>query len=429
MNAAEVERALLSRELPGILAQDQEWVAPAYDSLSIANLPASVAALFGLDLPGALPPLPRELWSEWVPGLRRVVLVIVDGLGYRLLQRQWNAGEGQALARIAAAGGLVPLTSVFPSTTDAALTSLHTGVAPATHGWLAWEMYLRELGVAANAVFLSPVWSQQRDLLLEWGLQPETSIPVPTLSSRLGLADVASAAVISRLFEPSGFTRMLYRGVQRIVGHYQASDFWTHVRQLLRETRGRRTLITAYWGGLDTLGHAYNPGTEPWDAELRNLDYLLSEEFLARLPDQDRKGTLLLITADHGQIRIPPDHILTANEDGELSGHLQVPIMGESRAAFVYPRPGRRERICEYLETAFPGWFHIVRAEQALEAGLMGTPVLDESRARTGELLVLPRADYALQRARPRSPLLGRHGGLTAQEMLVPLIGTRLDAA
>ncbi|NIV33463.1 MAG: alkaline phosphatase family protein, partial [Anaerolineae bacterium] len=84
------------------------------------------------------------------------------------------SGEGQALSALARAGRLIPLTSVFPSTTDAALVSLSTGRPPAEHGWLAYTMYLRELGIAANAILLSSVWTRKTDELLGWGLDPST---------------------------------------------------------------------------------------------------------------------------------------------------------------------------------------------------------------------------------------------------------------
>jgi len=428
MDATELEEALLSRSLPVPTPPGEGWVAPAYSDLSIANLPATIAALLGIDLPGALPALPPQMWQDWTAGLRRVVLVIVDGLGYRLLRRRWAMGDGQPLADVASSGRLVPLTSVFPSTTDAALMSLQTGVPPATHGWLAWEMYLREIGMAANGVLLCPIWSRHRDLLLEWGLKPEALVTTPTLAMRLSQAGILTAALAARHFEGSGFSQMLYRGMQQMRGHLHASDFWVQLRHLLHETAGRPAFISAYWSGLDTVGHGYGPGTDLWEAEFRTISHLLSQEFLARLSSTEREGTLLLITADHGQIYIPADHILTADEDPQLSGHLMVPIVGESRAAFVYPRPGRAQAARDYLEGAFPARFEVLSSADALDSGLMGRPVFDESYARAGELLVLARADYALQRSRPRGPLVGRHGGLSAEEMLVPLIGARLEA-
>jgi hypothetical protein len=289
-------------------------------------------------------------------------------------------------------------------------------------------MYLRELGIAANAILLCPAWTRQSDLLLDWGLDLKSLVTVPRLAEQLAGVGVRTGAVLSAYLRYSGFTRMLYRGVGEIRGHRGASDLWVHLRTMLAETRGRRAFLTAYWGGLDSIGHAYGQDTDQWAAEFRTVSHLLEREFLSELPPADREGTLLLITADHGMVRIPADKILTANEDEHLKAHLQVPIMGESRAAFVYPRTGRSQAIRDYLEQAFPGWFTVIDSRKALDAGLMGLPVGDDAYARAGELLVLPNGDHALQRAKPSVSLVGRHGGLTPEEMLVPLIATRLEA-
>jgi hypothetical protein len=428
MDVTEIERTILNGHLPGLLPATEGWVLPHYDGLSIASLPAMVAALLGSELPGALVAPPTELWADWLPGLRRVVLVILDALGYRMLQRMWAAGEGRPFRRLANAGKIVPLTSIFPSTTAAALVSLRTGVPPAEHGWLAYELYLREWGIAANAILLCPVWTRRGGLLVDWGMDPESLVSIPTLAGYLADTGVTVGAVLSRYLKDSGFTRMLYRDVSEIRGHLQASDLWVHLRHLLADTRDRPAFLTAYWSGLDTLAHAYGPRTDLWEAEFRTVGHLLEREFLDALPAEDREGTLLLVTADHGQILVPPEQILIANEDPELKRHLLVPVTGESRAAFVYPRRGHREALCEYLEEAFPGWFTILDSTAALDAGLMGKPIADETYARAGELLVLPRGAHALQRARIPVPLLGRHGGLSQEEMLVPLIGARLEA-
>jgi hypothetical protein len=428
MNPTEIEHLLLSRQMRDLLPATEGWVLPHYEGLSIANIPATIAVLLGSDLPGALPPLPSELWADWRTGLRRIVLVILDALGYRMLQRMMARGEGQGFHDIMEAGRLVPLTSVFPSTTDAALVSIQTGRPPAEHGWLAYTMYLRELGIASNAILLCPVWTRQPDLLLEWGLDLETLVTVPTLAQQLATLSIPTKAAFYTGFRNTGFSRMLYRGVDETRGHHHASDFWVQLQHILAETRGQPVLITGYWSGLDTLAHAYGPDTDLWEAEFRMVSHLLAGEFLSQLPAQDREGTLLLVTADHGQIHVPPERILSAKRDPILSQHLMVPIMGESRAAFVYPRPGRTDAIHNYLTETYPDWFVILDSARALEAGLMGKPVTDESYARAGELLVLPRGDRALQMGQPPVPLLGRHGGLTQQEMLVPLLGARLEA-
>jgi len=428
MDAHHIERLLTDRQIPDLLPVAEGWVLPHYEGLSIANLPATIAALLGTNLPGALPTLPEQIWSGWLPGLRRVVLVILDALGYRMLQRMSATGEGQAFSVLAEAGRLIPITSVFPSTTDAALVSMSTGRPPAEHSWLAYTMYLRELGVAANAILLSPAWTRRTDELLEWGLDLSSLIPVPRLAERLASVDVKTCAVFYAGFRNTGFSTMLYEGVIERRGHLHGSDFWVQLRQILAETRGSRAFITAYWSGLDTLAHAYGPETEHCEAEFHTLDHLLARQFLECISAADQEGTLLLITADHGQIHVPPEQILNADQDPELSQHLMVPVMGESRAAFIHPRPGRSKAIRDRLETSYPNWFVVRDSVEVLESGLLGKPIADETYARAGELMVLPRGTRALQHTVPSVSLVGRHGGLSREEMLVPLFGARLEA-
>jgi predicted AlkP superfamily pyrophosphatase or phosphodiesterase len=115
-----------------------------------------------------------------MPGLRRIVLIVLDALGYHSIEKMLARGDGKVLSDLSEAGCLVPLTSVFPSTTDAALISLQTGRSPAEHGWLAYTLYLREVGITSNAILLSPIWTRQPDLLVDWGLDPEQLVTVPT---------------------------------------------------------------------------------------------------------------------------------------------------------------------------------------------------------------------------------------------------------
>ena len=428
MDAQHIEQLLTDRQMPDLLPSAEGWVLPHYDGLSIANLPATIAELLGTNLPGALPALPEDVWSEWLPGLRRVVLVILDALGYRMFQRMSVSSTGGSFSVLAKAGHLIPITSVFPSTTDAALVSMSTGRPPAEHGWLAYTMYLRELGIAANAILLSPAWTRRTDELLGWGLDSSTLIPVPRLSERLASVDVKTGAVFYAGFRNTGFSTMLYQGVAERRSHLHASDLWVQLRQLLAETRGSRAFITAYWSGLDTVAHAYGPETAHCEAEFQAMDHLLAQQFLGSISAADREGTLLLITADHGQIHIPPEQIVNADQDPALSQHLMVPIMGESRAAFIHPRPGRSRAIRNRLEQSYPNSFVVRDSVEVLEAGLLGKPIADETYARAGELMVLPRGARALQQTEPSVALVGRHGGLTPEEMLVPLIGARLEA-
>src|SRR5512143_1514923 len=94
--AAQVESAL-QLGIPPFAAQlgdDVVW--PRYDGYSIANLPATFAAILGAQLPApALAPLPAELWRDVGRqagrDARRVVFVLIDALGYDRFRSVWDA--------------------------------------------------------------------------------------------------------------------------------------------------------------------------------------------------------------------------------------------------------------------------------------------------------------------------------------------------
>ena len=117
-------------------------VHPAYDGLSILNVPSSLCRWLGApDLPH--PAINHTEFDDLASGARQVVVLLVDAVGLNLFER-WLEGRAQSLHPLVSSGLLGALTSVVPSTTSAALTTLWTGRSPAEHGILGYELFLRE---------------------------------------------------------------------------------------------------------------------------------------------------------------------------------------------------------------------------------------------------------------------------------------------
>ena len=115
---------------------------------------------------------------------------------------------------LAEAGRLVPITSTFPSTTNTVLTTLWTGHSPAAHGVLAFELYLRELGVAASTLFFWPIHRRRRDSLAEWGVDARTFVPVPGLAERLADQGIVTRGFLSKAYADSILSRIHRRGMR-----------------------------------------------------------------------------------------------------------------------------------------------------------------------------------------------------------------------
>jgi len=170
----------------GSLNLPPEFVAPNYGGRSIVNVPASIVNIFGGRM--RTPPLDAAILAPLTSGVKRVVLLLVDALGFRELNRALERNAQNGFHQLTRSGAmLVPLTSVFPSTTTAALTALWSGYTPAEHGFMGYQLFLREFHVRADMITFSPTATEKlaNAELLAAGLKPEKFLQVPSLPQTL----------------------------------------------------------------------------------------------------------------------------------------------------------------------------------------------------------------------------------------------------
>jgi hypothetical protein len=321
---------------------------------------------------------------------------------------------------------LAPLTSVVPSTTTSALTSLWTGRSPAEHGIVGYELLLRDLGLIANMITLSPATLETpRGLLERAGLRPESLLPVPTLTHRLNQAGIEVHAFVGNSIRASGLSRMHYSGAT-LHGFGSPADLWQGVRDTV-EARPQPRLVWAYYSGVDALSHIYSPDSVQVEVEFAHFVHAMLDVFIQRLARPLRRETLLLLFADHGQVATTPSPHFELRHHPELTRRLHLPPTGEARHAYLYLRPGQAGAVEEYLERTWPGAFSTIHSDHALDSGLYGPGTPDPATAgRLGDRVVLGRGSAYLWWSSKEDALLGRHGSVSADEMLVPLLAFRV---
>ncbi|MDI7274714.1 MAG: alkaline phosphatase family protein, partial [Anaerolineae bacterium] len=348
--AADLERHLVQQRAPTFagLGLPADLVFPCY-AFSIANLPATLAALLGGELPGAAPPLPRTMWGDLADSLQRVVCIILDAVGWKHLSALFEDERELSLAQLAREGRFFPITSVFPSTTTSALVTLWTGYPPAQHGLVGHMMLLHELGFIADMLYFSPAGAPSRDQLLERGVSLDTFLPVPGLAQVLAQQGIATRALISADLARTAFSRLCFRGVAEVASFITEADMWVRIREMLSAHRRERLLLVGYLDEIDGIGHLHGPGSDAWRAEFRSMAFSLRHEFLSRLTAEERRHTLFVLTADHGQLAQPaapvalPDH-------PELQEHLLLPSTGSLRAAYLYACQDEVELARQYFD-------------------------------------------------------------------------------
>ena len=400
---------------------------PQYQGQSILNIPDTICKLLDIPSLGGVPLIP-EILTPLGDDAQKVVLVLMDALSLRQLQ-QWMEDEpGLVWNRLAGEGILAPITSIVPSTTSTAITTLWTGASPAQHGILGYELWLKEYGVTANMIEHKPITYQGGvGSLKQAGFSPDTFLPVQTITPHFEKHGVSINAFQHYSIIGSGLSEMIMKEANRQPISTPA-DLWVSLRQKLEATAGERSISWVYWGAVDGLSHFNGPFNERVKAEFSSFSFAFEQNFLNKLTPQARKNTLVILTADHGQITTnnQDTHYNLVNHP-DFTRRLHMLPTGENRLAYLYIRPGQTEAVQEYIQRAWPNQFAILEPEYAVEKGLFGpgTPY-ERVYERLGDLIVAARGDAYWWWANKKNPLIGRHGGLSPDEMLVPFLAVRL---
>jgi hypothetical protein len=419
------KKQLSGKKLP------QGFVAPKYDGQSILNVPDSICRWMhipeigeGALAPEILAPLGGGSRGG---GFRRVILILMDALALHRLQQWMDDGTAPIWRDLLADGLLAPLTSISPSTTSAALTTLWTGRSPASHGILGYEVWLKEYGMVANMILHAPMtFRSEVGSLSKAGFKPQDFLSLPTFGPHLRANGITPYAFQHHSIAHSGLSQMFQREIE-INGFVSSADLWVSLRQIIERKPNERQYIWTYWGGVDTLSHFYGPDDERAVAEFSHFSAAFEKFFLRQLSPAARKDTLVLLTADHGQIRTPLVSNHSLKNHPELYPHLTIAPTGENRMTYFYLRPGSEAFVRDYLQAHWPAGCTIFTREEALAAGLFGPGAHHPGlRDRIGDLIVFWHEDAYLWWADKDDFMLGRHGGLHWQEMLVPFLGTRL---
>ncbi|MEN6478349.1 MAG: alkaline phosphatase family protein [Anaerolineales bacterium] len=426
---ASVEQALRAARWPDLPELDApEFVLPWYSGRSLANVPATVGALLGTRAIGGLAPLDELYWRQRFGPVEHVVLVLIDALGYLQLRTMLAREPESILSRMAERGTLLPMTSVCPSTTVTALTTLGPAESPAVHGVLGYELWLREYGVLTEMIGLKPVYSAASTDLLSWGFQPEAFVPVPGLGHWLAESGVRATAHVAEQFVSSGLTRMCYRGYARVIGHQGLPSLWENLGADLAAAGRQRSFHYVYWGGIDHAIHLHGADTPDWPRAYREIGATLGDWLERWLHTAPVPNTLLLVCADHGFVSTPEDQAYVS-EGSPLEAELLVPSSGEARCAYLHtlagPSPETRARLSEALGPDYS----LIETPRALRAGLFGPgQPCAEAPSRLGHYVAVAHGQHYIDRLRRAAWMRGRHGGLAAAEMLVPWLAVRADA-
>ncbi|MCX6095450.1 MAG: alkaline phosphatase family protein, partial [Candidatus Bipolaricaulota bacterium] len=313
-----IEARLRSRTFDGLPAG--KAVVPDYLEYSICAVPGLVRTLFH-EPGGAEGHLYAAVASAVRGPVDRVILLVIDGLGFYHLASLLERFPDLYLHSLIERGAFVPITSVFPSTTVSALTTFSTGLTPQEHGMVGYRLYLRETSSITNMIRLS----------------------------LLG----------------SGLSNLLYGASDQLHPSTNLSDMLVTARHVVQRAAGK-VFVHLYWSETDSIAHVHGPRTEEFTAELRAVDAALGREL------GESRGAVLVITSDHGFVTMERQDYTRIDEDPLLMRDLVLPPVGEPRASYLFVREGRRRAVADRIAERFAGDLVCLDSHEALERGLFG---------------------------------------------------------
>lgn len=360
----------------------EQPVLPDYAGACTSNV--MNALLDGPDDPPAWMP------SE-VAGADQVVLLVVDGLGWTQMLDRLDLLPN--IARLARSR----ITTVCPTTTATALTSITSGLTPGEHGVMGYRMHIR--GEVLNVLRWSTGRGDARESIDPLEVQPNEAFggqrpPVVTRAE----------------FIATGFTEAHLHPV-RFVGYRMPSTMCAEAERLLNEGE---PFVYVYYDGIDKVAHEYGLG-DFYAAELAAVDRIVG--YLAnRLPP----GAALVVTSDHGQVDVG-DHLVRLPPEVLA---LVASMSGEGRFRWLHAVPGGSAELAARCADLYEDSAWVVTRDQVIDEGWFGPTVTASSRALLGDVALVPFRPIAFEDPADTGPfvLQSRHGSMTADEVYVPLL-------
>jgi predicted AlkP superfamily pyrophosphatase or phosphodiesterase len=316
----------------------------------------------------------------------RVGVVLLDAFGRRFLERH---ADHPFLRRL----DVTEVSTQFPSTTTAHVTTMHTGRPVGEHGLYEWNLYEPALDAIVTPLLFSFAGDESRDTLRDTGLDPAVFISGGTLYQRLG---VPSTVLHPAAFSPSTFDRVATAGA-RLAPFGTLRDGVASFFDALE----RPGYVYLYWDGIDAAGHVHGPHSREFDrAALEALDTL--ERGLRAIP-----GALVMVTADHGQVAVDPARVDYLDELWpELPGLLTHRPAGSARDVFLHTHAA--EEVIGGLAERLGDRAEVLRADELVAPG-----------PRLADVCVLPapgRMAWLRSAAGVETRFRGHHGGLHPDE-------------
>ncbi|MBS7401357.1 MAG: alkaline phosphatase family protein [Eubacteriales bacterium] len=375
--------------------ENKSFVFPDFKH-SIVNLAATMADFLGQPVRHPILPAVAE---KLKPDYKNVFYIVIDAMGAEILQKNLPADSFFRTHQVET------ITSVFPSTTAAATTSLTSALTPSEHGWFAWSVDFdgEVIELFRNRNFYTHEFTADRNFAK--GHLSYTNFFENVKGDR-AIYSCYAASLSSKIHaehevEYSGLAQMFRR--------------LNHLANL-----PEKKFVYAYFPDLDSIMHGYGT-TAPKSQRLLKMIEKKTARLAKRHPD-----SLFVLTADHGQVDTQGFTFIC--DDAEIQACLEHPLALDPRGASFKIKP---DKMADFKKAfaKYEADYALYPSSELIEKGGFGDFKLHpEYKKYLGDFIAVGKDTNKMlvfaQGEQYHSNHLyhGMHTGLTAGEMLVPVI-------
>lgn len=317
---------------------------------------------------------------------KNIVIMLLDGMGENILEKHLPKDSFLKQHHV------YTNTAIYPSTTAASTTATINGKAPIRTAWLGWENYFREI---------------KRNIVLFKGTDFFTDEPT------------GFNAYQALPYEPFYADLHVNGSIHQPNFSKENYPFHKVLKNSLKNFKKKKiNMQYVYFTQPDSLLHEFGTDAEEVTEVLKSLD----DEILwytSKLP----KDTLLIISADHGHTDVSPIHIYACETIQKM---LKRKPSNDSRCITFRVKDEYRSVFPEIFTKLFGYAYEIYPSSVAIDREFFGKKT-DVPCSRSYDFLAdyvaVAKKDYNFNYKNETDfNFKSHHAGITADEMLVPVI-------
>ena len=351
----------------------------------IVGIPNSILKYYGLkELNISLSVLDEYLNKD----IKNIVIILCDGMGYNFLEN--TLSEKDFLRK----NLKCKISSVFPTTTASATTSIITGLYPNQHCWLGWDNYIKPINKVVT-MFLN----KEKDTN---NFISEENICHKYFGYKTIFDYINNGSKVKGTYL-SPFDGTKYKNFD---------EMCNKIKNICNSDNNN--FIYAYYENPDSIMHKKGLESKKTKRTLKIINQKL-EKLTNELND-----TLVIVTADHGLIK--NEYIYLEDYD-ELFNCLKHNTSIDSRASMMFVKKDCIDKFSELFRQKFNEDFILYSKKEILDKKLFGLNKNHKMfNSCLGDFIAVGIKDKSIKYKRNGHEFKASHSGLTELECNVPLI-------